>query len=105
MNSQIQTISVCLTLIFCIVFSGANASDDQYHQSYNQDILSDGEKMVLDAVVMRPAGLLTTIAGTAIYTISLPFSLLGGNEKQAREHLVNEPARYTFKRPLGDLEY
>ena len=83
----------------------SHASDQNYHSKSDRDILSTGEKMVLDAVVLRPVGLVTTVAGTAIYTISLPFSLLGGNEAQVREHLINEPARYTFKRPLGDVDY
>ena len=64
-----------------------------------------GEAMALDAVIIRPVSLVTTVAGSAIYTISLPFSLLGGNEQAAREKLVLEPARYTFKRPLGEFEY
>ena len=96
--------SVVVSVVLLCVVSFAHASDD--HHAYNHpDILSTGEKMVFDAIVLRPVGLVTTVAGSAIYTISLPFSLLGGNEKEARENLVNNPARYTFKRPLGDLEY
>lgn len=96
--------SVVVSVVLLCVVSVSQASDD--HHAYNHpDILSTGEKMVFDAIVLRPVGLVTTVAGSAIYTISLPFSLLGGNEKEARENLVNNPARYTFKRPLGDLEY
>jgi hypothetical protein len=97
-------ISSCfiVTLLFVSV-SHADARVD--YSNTNRDILSDGEKMVLDAIVLRPIGLVTTVAGAAIYTVSLPFSLLGGNEPAARESLVKEPARYTFKRPLGELEY
>lgn len=95
-------ISSCF--IFALLFVGVGHADDRADYS-NRDILSDGEKMVLDAVVLRPIGLITTVAGAAIYTVSLPFSLLGGNEPAARENLVKEPARYTFKRPLGDIEY
>ncbi len=94
--------SICLVFMFV---AASHASDRDYHSNSNREILSTGEKMVLDAVVLRPVGLVTTVAGTAIYTISLPFSLLGGNEAQVREHLINEPARYTFKRPLGDVDY
>lgn len=96
--------SIVLGFIFLCVVSVSQASDD--HHAYDHpDILSTGEKMVFDAIVLRPAGLITTVAGSAIYTISLPFSLLGGNEKEARENLVKNPARYTFKRPLGELDY
>jgi hypothetical protein len=92
--------------IFTLLLVGICHADSRVHYSgSNGNILSDGEKMVLDAIVLRPIGLATTVAGTAIYTISLPFSLLGGNEPAARETLVKDPARYTFKRPLGELEY
>ena len=59
--------------------------------------------MIADTLIARPIGLLTTVAGSAIYVVSLPFSLLGGNEEMAREKLVKEPASYTFKRPLGEF--
>ena len=92
--------------IFALLFvSVSHAGDHGHYPASNGDILSDGEKMVLDAVVLRPIGLVTTVAGTVIYTVSLPFSLLGGNEPAARENLIKEPARYTFKRPLGEFEY
>jgi len=88
-----------------MIISTAYAERDSSYSHSNREILSSGEKMVLDAVVLRPVGLVTTVAGSAVYVVSLPFSLLGGNEAEVRESLVYEPARYTFKRPLGDIEY
>ncbi|MBQ0712494.1 MAG: hypothetical protein KBT53_06020 [Porticoccus sp.] len=61
---------------------------------------STGE-MVLDAVVARPILLVATVAGTAIYLVTLPFSLAGGNAGDAGEALVVGPARSTFVRCLG----
>lgn len=63
------------------------------------------ESMVLDLVLLRPLGLVATVAGGAIYIVSLPFSLAGGNARQAGQRLVSEPARFTFVRPLGDLRF
>lgn len=60
--------------------------------------------MVLDAVALRPLGMVATAAGSLVYVISLPFSIPGGNEAQVREQLVKQPARYTFKRPLGEFD-
>ncbi len=57
--------------------------------------------MTGDLLVIRPLLMLTTIGGTAIYVLSLPFSLAGGNEKSAREALVYGPAKATFVRCLG----
>ena len=93
-------------VVFMLLFAAVSQADNNDHYAGSHtEILSDSEKMVLDAIVLRPIGLVTTVAGAAIYTVSLPFSVLGGNEPAAREHLVKEPARYTFKRPLGELEY
>ena len=60
-------------------------------------------KMTLDLLLVRPAGLLATLLGSAVFIISSPFSAMGGNTREAYEKLVVEPARYTFQRPLGDL--
>ena len=57
--------------------------------------------MAGDAVFVRPVLLATTIVGSAVYLISLPFSLLGGNAGEAGETLVVGPAKATFVRCLG----
>jgi len=43
------------------------------------------------------------VVGTAVFIVSLPFSALGGNTKIACQKLVKDPAKFTFKRPLGDF--
>lgn len=57
--------------------------------------------MVGDAVVARPLGLLFTAVGAVTYVVTLPFSLAGGNAKEAGETLVVGPAMSTFVRCLG----
>lgn len=57
--------------------------------------------MTGDAVVIRPVMFATTIVGSAVYLVSLPFSLLGGNAKEAGNTLVVGPAEATFVRCLG----
>jgi hypothetical protein len=39
--------------------------------------------------------------GTAFFIASIPFSALSGNANEAFHELVIDPARFTFKRPLG----
>lgn len=60
--------------------------------------------MAFDAVVVRPASLVATVAGTGLFIVSLPFSLLGHNTDKAGQRLVAEPAKYTFARPLGNFD-
>jgi len=57
--------------------------------------------MVGDAVFARPALLAMTIVGSAVYTVSLPFSLMGGNASEAGHTLVVGPSKATFVRCLG----
>ncbi|MGD8418678.1 MAG: hypothetical protein PVH91_16565 [Pseudomonadales bacterium] len=59
------------------------------------------EDQVVDAVVARPLGIAATGIGAAVWTVSLPFSLLGGNAGEAADNLVGGPARETFVRCLG----
>lgn len=60
--------------------------------------------MAADLVVARPLLLVTTVAGAAVYLVSLPFTLGGGNAKQAGNTLVVKPARATFVRCLGCVQ-
>ena len=72
-------------------------------KEYLDDLDEKGGYMIGDLVVMRPLGIIATAVGSIAYVISLPFSLGGGNEEEARQKLIIEPAKYTFTRPLGDL--
>ena len=57
--------------------------------------------MTGDLLLARPIGLVTTVAGTAVFLVTLPFSALGGNVGEAADTLVAGPARTTFARCLG----
>lgn len=54
-----------------------------------------------DALLVRPVMAVATVGGLAVYAVTLPFSLLGGNEGEAAETLVKTPARTAFVRCLG----
>lgn len=57
--------------------------------------------MGADLVIGRPALLVATVLGTAIWIVALPFSAAGGNVKESAEKLVVWPAKNTFVRCLG----
>ncbi|MBW1779978.1 MAG: hypothetical protein JRL30_04500 [Deltaproteobacteria bacterium] len=71
-------------------------------KEYLEDLGEKGGYMAADLAVLRPIGIAATAVGAVIYVISLPFSLAGGNEEEARQKLVIDPATYTFTRPLGE---
>lgn len=57
--------------------------------------------MMVDGVVVRPLGLVATAVGAVVWVVTLPFSAIAGSVGDAGDALVNEPARFTFKRPMG----
>ena len=60
-------------------------------------------EVVGDLALVRPGCLLTTIAGSAIFVVALPFAALSGSVRQTANTLVVHPAQATFTRPLGDF--
>jgi hypothetical protein len=60
-----------------------------------------GYSMMGDLLIARPMLIAATVIGTAAFVVSLPFTLLGGNVKEAGEALVVEPGREAFVRCLG----
>lgn len=54
-----------------------------------------------DMVVARPLMLLATAAGTALYVVSLPFTLAGGTTVDTAKQLIGAPASAAFNRCMG----
>jgi hypothetical protein len=57
--------------------------------------------MLFDGLVARPVGIATTLLGTGLFVVTLPFSASGGNVDAARERFIDESVDYTFQRCLG----
>jgi len=57
--------------------------------------------MLGDFVVARPLGLVLTAGGTALWLVSLPFTLMAGNAGDTAETLILGPGEQTFVRCLG----
>jgi hypothetical protein len=93
--------SIILLLIAAMIFIPFGTS--ALAQSKDLDNKITAEAMVADILVVRPLGIVASVVGTAIFIVSLPFSALGGNTKIACQKLVEDPAKFTFKRPLGDF--
>ena len=67
----------------------------------SESVSPEASAMFMDAVFIRPLGIAGTAVGSALYLVTLPFTLPGGNAGEAGNALVVEPAAYTFARPLG----
>ena len=57
--------------------------------------------MVGDLLVARPIGLAMVVAGSAVWLVSLPFTLLSGHASEAAGALIGGPVETTFMRCLG----
>jgi hypothetical protein len=58
-----------------------------------------------DALFIRPIGLVSIVAGTAIFVVSLPFAVITKDVPKTAKQLVVDPFNYTFDRPIGDFRY
>ncbi len=93
---------VALAAAACISMATLPAmADDRYGDSISA--APSPEAMAFDLVVVRPLGVVATIAGTVLFVASLPIDLLAWNVKDPAQRLVVEPARFTFTRDLGEM--
>jgi hypothetical protein len=63
-----------------------------------------GGDMFMDAVFVRPMGLIAIVGGAAAFVVALPFTVFSGSVGTSADELVKKPIDYTFRRPLGQLE-
>ena len=100
MNKHVKQSIVFLTIAALILIPYATESLAQEKATVAE---YSGEKMAADILLVRPVGIIATIFGSAVFVLALPFSLLGGNTDATYQSLIVAPAKYTFKRPLGDI--
>ena len=62
------------------------------------------DEVAADLLFVRPVALCSILAGSVLYVVSLPFTIPTGNVKLAGRKLVVEPVKYTFSKPLGELD-
>lgn len=102
MTRRMKTMSNLLTaasLAFCCITTPLLAKEADPTMPKDP-----GLNATVDVTMARPVGAAATVAGFALFVVSSPFSLLGGNAGESWDNLVAAPAAYTFKRPLGHFE-
>jgi hypothetical protein len=65
---------------------------------------ADPTSVVVDVLVARPVSLVMTVAGTALFVVSLPIAAASRSVPATTKTLVAGPARDLFARPVGDLD-
>ncbi len=56
----------------------------------------------LDLILARPLGVAAGIAGTAIFVITLPFTIPSGGVKEAADMFIVKPFTFSFARKFPD---
>lgn len=69
-------------------FAGEDVETQEVRRTYK----------VADILVVRPVGLAMTIAGSALYLVTIPVTVISGDSEESAEILVKKPARMAFSR-------
>jgi len=56
----------------------------------------------MDVVFARPLGVAAGIAGSAIFVVSLPFTIPAGGVKEAADMFIVKPFQFSFNRKFPD---
>jgi hypothetical protein len=103
---------IMLAISLTCAFNGIAAAGtlgyslDRAERGFAEKPSSDVSAAVVaaDALIARPVGLGLTIAGTATFLLTLPFSIPSQSVHNAAQGLIVKPGGYTFVRPLGRNE-
>ena len=94
-------VALLVVVLLLWATSLVHAAEDAYVPR-SDDV--SAEAMIADGLLLRPGGLIATLVGSAVFVITLPFSIPTKSVEKAAQKLVVDPARYTFVRPLGQIE-
>ncbi len=84
------------------VAGGFNSAN--FGSNYDYDTSPTGLEMAADAFIVRPLTLGYAALGALGWVVSLPFSIPAGNPEDNAQAWVAGPLKYTFIRPLGEME-
>jgi hypothetical protein len=85
-----KKLTVTILIAICIIMTSMPAfGNDQAFEA------------TVDILLVRPVSLAATVVGTAVFIVSLPFSIPSKSVGATAQILVVEPFNYTFTRPIG----
>jgi len=101
-RSRMQSgVALLVAVLFLCATSLVHAAENSY-TARTEDV--SAEEIIVDGLLLRPSGIVATVVGTAVFVVTLPFSIPTRSVDKAAQKLVVDPARYTFVRPLGLIE-
>ena len=96
---------LALTMAMLVLYGASlvHAQTDPYAMTRGDSDVSP-EAILVDGLILKPGGLVATIVGSVAFVVTLPFSIPTKSVDKAAQKLVVDPAKYTFVRPLGQVE-
>ena len=95
-------VALLVAMLLLCATSLVQAAEDGYYTARAENV--SAESIIADGLLLRPGGLIATVVGSAVFVITLPFSIPTKSVDKAAQKLIVDPARYTFVRPLGQIE-
>jgi hypothetical protein len=95
-------VALLVAFLFLCATSLVHATAHSSHITSTEDV--SAEAVIVDGLLLRPGGIVATVLGTAVFVVTLPFSIPTRSVDKAAQKLIIDPAKYTFVRPLGLVE-
>jgi hypothetical protein len=95
---RLISVWVGIILVVCVSAMPLSAADPTEPGEPSPD------EVAADLLFIRPVALCSIGVGSVIFVAFLPFTIPTGNFSLAGKKLVLEPIKYTFLKPLGELE-
>jgi hypothetical protein len=64
-----------------------------------------GERMMVDFFILRPLGFAAGIIGTTSGVLMYPMACATNSTDRVNKEMFQKPYDYTFRRPLGDINF
>src|SRR5574341_750177 len=100
-SRRLSGIALTVAMLLVYATSLVHAQENTY-TARGGDV--SAEAILVDGLVLKPAGVLATLVGSAAFVVTLPFSVPTRSVDKAAQKLIVDPARYTFIRPLGQVD-
>ena len=91
-------------MILLVALALTIASAPQCFASGRSTTTTDPAYVTWDILVLRPVCFAFTVAGSALFVISLPVAATSKSVHQVAQTLVVRPAKATFIRPIGYVD-
>jgi hypothetical protein len=102
LRSRMQSgVALLVAALFLWTTSLVHAAEESYITT-SDDVST--EAIIVDGLLLRPGGVIATLVGTVVFVVTLPVSIPTKSVDRAAQKLVVDPAKYTFVRPLGQIE-